>query len=615
MIVTCSGLPHVLEKLSSFESLSLDTETTGLAPYRGDRLFSIIISNGDEDYYFNFQAYGGFDSEYVLPYSHIRERLQEQLFSDTKRTWYLHNAKFDMAFLANEEAFLQGRVHDTMVMARLIYNDHPSYSLDACVKRELGEEKDNAVEEHIKKEKLWEWVTHPGKKKREKKKFYDQVPPGIIVPYGEKDARLTYRLGKTQSAQIDKESKRLYEEECRLTKCVFAMERRGIKVGEVYCRDALNDEKNSYLDASQRFESICGMPFIDSNKVLAEAFTKVGEPYPTTDKGNPSFTDKVLSHMKSPLARTVQDYRYHYKMAHTYYQNFLEMSDGTSRLHANFRQSQTSTGRFAMAEPNLQNVPKELPEGKKWSVRHAFIPSPDYYLVEIDYDAMEFKLMLDYTHQDDLIAKIKDGLDPHQATADLAGITRKQAKTLNFGLLYGMGVGKLAIALGIDEREAYEFKAQYFGRLPYVKEFIYTAMATAKVRGWVRNWAGRKYHFPDTNFAYKAPNSIIQGGCADIVRLAMNRLYTYLNDKRSRMLLQVHDSILLEVHKDELDIPAAARTIMEEAFPYKKLPQTCTIEWSAKNWAELLDFSSFPTDSIDHGEKGGDQFQRQSCSA
>jgi DNA polymerase-1 len=240
-----------------------------------------------------------------------------------------------------------------------------------------------------------------------------------------------------------------------------------------------------------------------------------------------------------------------------------------------------------MADPNLQNVPKELPEGG-FDLRRCFVPSPGFVFLEFDYEAMEFRLMLDYAGETGLIDAIKRGLDPHQATADLTDLTRKSAKTLNFGLLYGMGVTKLAAKLEISEDDARKFRAQYFENLPRVQAFINQATQTAKVRGNVFNWMGRTYQFPDPNFAYKAANALIQGGCADIVRKAMVEVARQIPNFGARLLLQVHDSLLLEVPKDTapLIVPLVKR-VMEEAYVPRSLPMSVKVEIGEESWGSL----------------------------
>lgn len=197
--------------------------------------------------------------------------------------------------------------------------------------------------------------------------------------------------------------------------------------------------------------------------------------------------------------------------------------------------------------------------------------------------------MLEYANQTDLIEKIKAGHDPHDATAELTGLTRKPAKTLNFGLLYGMGIAKLAAAIGVTYDEAKEFKWTYFGALQKVKNFIKNTSDTQAQRGYIWNWAGRRYYLDDPKWSYKAANSLIQGGCADIVKLAMVRLEEFLQAYHSRMVLQVHDEVLFEIDIAELHIIPELCIIMEQAYAAKNMPMSCAISYSPSNFHDMIE--------------------------
>lgn len=606
MIVSKSSFEAALAELKAVPILAVDTETTGLHPWGGDSLFSIIIGNDQKQLYFNFQEYPDFDPEFVLDRALI-PRLKEALLG---KPLFMHNAKFDLAMLFNAGCELDpAMVHDTQVMARLVFNEHMKYSLDACAKRDLGVNKDDAVEKYIRKHKLWKWKDA---KKKKKDKYYWKVPPKIIVPYGCRDVELTYRLGVFQrdslAAQDPVRGPALAALEAGVTRVLFDMERGGVRVDQNMAASCLEVEKQILGEAAQKYTEISGVPFKDANRTHEAAFKKLGAEIRLTEKGNPSFTDDVLELLDHPLATALQNYRSSYKMAETYYANFLALSRTDSRLHPDIRQSGARTGRFSMSDPNLQNIPKKDDDDELGAnrpiVRHCFVPDPDHFLVEIDYDAMEFRLMLDYAEERGLIEQIKGGLDPHQATANMTGLSRKAAKTLNFGLLYGMGKDKLAKKLGVSVAEAQAFKYQYFAKLPLVHGFIKQTQFAAATRGWLRNWMGRRFYFPNPEFAYKGANSVIQGGCSDIVRVAMVGAHKYLADKRSKILIQIHDSLLLSVHRDEMAyVPEAVRTIMASAYPYKFMPMTCSIEWSDKSWGHMLDWDKFPGNAGGHAAR------------
>lgn len=605
MLVTKRNLSSVLESLRSESFYGLDTETNGLRIHQGDSLFSLIISTEREDFYFNFKEYDKLDRQWVLPRAETFQSLKP-IFEDPEKTWAIHNAKFDLAALSQEGIEVAGTIWDTEVNGRLLYNRHLVYNLGALLK-EVGREKDDTVETYVKDHKLYTWLKSPGKAKKAKKPHYDQVPFAIISKYGESDGANVRALAVHQekalaekAATIPKDLPGLIENEKKIVKACFRMEKIGIKIDESFCQVGYEREKALADEAAQEFEAVSGCPLVDSGKALSRAFDAVGEKYPRTAKGNPSFKQDVLEGFTTPLAKLVLRYREASKRAGTYYANFLYFADEYSRVHPNMRQAGTDTGRFSYSDPNLQNCPKDEPGDFK--VRSSFIPtSADWCFVMIDYDQMEYRLMLDYAAETGVIRQVLGGMDVHEATAKLMGVSRQEAKTLNFMLLYGGGVAKLAAALGISIERANQLKRRYFKALEKVQRFTRRVIDTAERRGYVYNWAGRICHFPylmnprtgrKDRFAYKAPNHLIQGGCADVVRFAMTDIDQFLQGYRSRMLLQVHDELLFEVHKSELDIVPELKRIMEGAYPHKHLPLTCGVDHSWQNWGAKV--AGFP---------------------
>lgn len=619
MIVSRENLEGVVEKLTT-GTYALDTETSGLRAHHGDRLFSLILSTSGpaldaQTYYFNFQAYAELAEGWVLPRKQTLAMLG-RVFANSSNTYFLQNAKFDLAMLAREGVELAGRIYDTEVMGRLLYNRHMKYSLDSLVK-EIGMEKSGEVEEYIAKHKLFTWVESPGKEKKSKWPHYDKVPFAIMSRYGEQDGSITLALGHHQRRELTKwaeiipgrKLESLIQTEADLVKTCFAMEETGIRIDKGYCETAYAYETAQMHTHAKEFKELSGVPLLDSRLVLAKAFTAAGEKYPLTEKGNPSFTDEVLEGFTTPLAQVLRNYRTAVKRGNTYFANFLYYADAGDRIHPNMRQAGTDTGRMSYSNPNLQNVPKE-DEGE-FPIRRSFVPdSPDHLLVAIDYNQMEYRMLLEYAKEAGVIRKILDeGMDVHQATADTMGVDRKAAKTLNFLLLYGGGAQKLADEIGTTLGQAQELKEKYFDRLPGVRKFSQGVARRANTRGYIFNWAGRVCHFPLMmnprtgkldRFAYRGPNHLIQGGCADVVKIAMNQCHEYLRDKRTKMLLQVHDEILFSVPRSEMEIVPALRKIMESAYPARHLPLTCSVAYSPRSWADTV---SLPNDINELPEK------------
>lgn len=593
MIVRPQDFSVVSELLKREKVLVVDTETTGLAVWRHDKLFALIVGTlTGEVYYFN---YNELEPACLLT--------QKPTFFTEDQTVVFHNAKFDLAALYQSGVHVPGKIYDTEVNARVLYNEYMSYSLDACLER-IGEKKSSVVEDYITTHHLWEWESLPGKKMRTKRKHFQKVPIDIMLPYAEQDVSGTTKLYLSQQKELtEKKLHHVSELESKFTRVLFDIEKTGVKISPEYCEKAFAHEHSVYAREAEEFTKLTEVRFSDSRAVLAKVFKDFSGQIPKTEKGNDSFTDEVITLIPHPAARCVQNYREAYKKAHTYYQNFIHLADEEDIVHCTFRQANTRTARLSAADPNFQNVPKRESKDSVYRIRQALVPREGFLFVDVDYKAMEFKLMLDYAAELSLIREIKAGLDPHQATADLVGIERDPAKTLNFGLLYGMGVDKLSLQLGVSVEDARRFKKKYFNALPSVESFIKRATYAAETRGWVKNWYGRGYYFPDPKFAYKSANTIIQGGCADVVRVAMILVADYLKDKKSRMILQVHDSILFEVHMDEDYVIPVVMELMGSAYPGKYINLDCDMKYSFKSWGELEDGGS-------NGEKARDAIQR-----
>lgn len=603
ILVTNNNLSEVTTHLYEQTYLGLDTETYGIK--YNDKMFALQIASTEAAYYFNFHEYG---DQYTWERSELLESLRP-LFIKNDNTWFIHNAKFDLHKLANDGVSLGGRVHCTQAVERLLYNQYTRYSLDTCLRRR-GREKDDKVAEYVKKNKLYTTYEVEGKKRKVKEVHYDEVPFDLMFDYGCSDVEQVLFLGLDQlkdinDGHVDHE---LYLNECELTRTCLVMERQGVKVDKQYIQQAKEYESGCLEDAISEASELAQEEFRNGPKWLRAAFDRCGQEYRINSKtGNPIFDKHALAGMQSPIAGIVKEIRTREKYIGTYYSNFLYLGGDDGIIHANIRQSGTDTGRFSYSDPNLQNVPKEEDfEKGQIQVRKCFVPREDYCFVMIDFDQQEFRLMLDYAGEHELIRQItEDGVDVHQATADMVGIDRKPAKTLNFGLLYGMGPEKLGNALKISTSEAKELRELYFSRLPRVQSFIKNVQRTAKGRGFIKTWAGRKLWFdkkvydPETlkllDLSYKAPNHLIQGGCGDIARFAMNELQKYLAPTDSRMLIQVHDEIVFEIHKDELWLVEGLQKIMENIYkPQNGMNLTCGVEHSWVSWGKQDVINGYP---------------------
>lgn len=612
-IVGRSNFDEVLGLLQLHATLALDTETYGLRPYHGDKLFSIILAtDAERAFYFNFQPYPNLDPDLLLTPAHL-QRLNV-LFKDPTRLWYIQRAKYDMAIMWQDQLELAGTLHCTEAIGRVWENWHFTYNLDDQLRRidpALG--KDDKVKEWILANKAYTEFQKPGRKEVKKALHYDRAPWELIVPYALWDARACFITATHQIETIKRQSSveetpegnpvpmRVMENERRLTRTVFNMERTGILVDLDYCKRAAEFENARIKEAHGEFKRLSGKDYAASPVLFAEVFADDKERWEYTEKKNPSFESEVLQTFKSPLAGLVLQAR-DAKAKSDFYTGFIYHADARGRVHPNFNQGGANHGRFSSSDPNFQNLKADEEEDlvQEFIVRRAVIPTPGYFLCSIDYKTMEYVQMLEYAcamwgRVTPLAAEVNAGKDVHQATADLAskyrpGTKRRETKTSNFLELYGGGTGKLASQLDIPIDDAWAIKRAIQQGAPEIKVLQKKMMRAAETRGYVRNWLGRRCYFHDARFAYKAPNHLIAGGCADIIKIAMNLIDDYLAPYKSRMILNIHDELVFEIWYGEEFLIAELKQIMESVFPSKWVPLTCSVSTSTRSLADLEDW-------------------------
>ncbi len=607
MLVDYYSLDVVLKHLAATPVLALDTETTGLRAYHGDKLFCIVIATDTKEYYFNFHP----EHPQCLGKMHFAA-MQGALFSDAAKTWVLQNAKFDLAILAASSGEIAGAIHDTMAVARVTRNDRLALGLDSLAS-DIGRAKIDQVKEHIKKEKLWEWQKVPGKDKREKIMFFGKVPFEIMLPYAEMDVRLTYDIYLHQLKELQElydEHRALewpnpicvYNNEMELTPALFRMEREGVMIDRKFCEAAAAYETGRMRGLEERFFNETGLRFKNSGKVFEKVFEGenfiYGKPTKKTFQINPVFDSDVLRTFKNPMALLVCEWR-DAKSKADYYNGFLWNADKNSIIHCNFRQAGTVTGRMASAEPNLQNLSRpdegDVRDHAAFTIRRAIIPrAPGRFFAMLDFEQMEYKLLLDIIGVKDLIEKVAGGYDVHQATADLTGLSRSSAKTVNFGLIYGQGVTLLAKNLGVSKSSAEDIKSRVLSAIPELDAFISQVQHKAEKRGFVFNWMGRRCYFKDPRFSYKAVNHLIQGGCADINKLALVKVDNFLRGFDMKIVLNVHDEIVLEGTMKEAHLLPEVKIIMESVYtPKNGLGMSVGVDHSFKSLADKIE--GFPS--------------------
>lgn len=551
MIITDLNKHIMLEHLVKAKKFSLDTETTGLD--WTDRAFAVTVSTKEKDFYF----------EDIRLIKHLFHLPMEVI---------MINAKYDMRMI--ELPFYSPWViRDIGILGRILSNDEISikaYSLNNLSKKYLGKEKDDRVEAYIKAYQCTEDRYTKYTKERYTNKRFDMVERTLLQEYAMKDSRLTFDLYSTMLERADEDDRRVFDNECALLHVTYKMEMEGIKLNEEYAELALEAESQHLQKTKEKFQVFTGVEYENKKSVLIPLFEKGGETISHTAKGNPRLTDDDLESFTFPAARLVQKIRYHEKRISTYYTSYLDLVDDKGFIHPEIVQHGTATGRFSYKNPNLQNCVKDEPEENKYTVRGCFVPSQkDNIFLSLDYSQQEYRVLMDYAAEKRIIKDIMEGKDVHQAVADMVKVTRKKAKLINFLTLYGGGVAKLATALEIPINDAKIIKENYFLAMPGVDKLISDVIAASRRRGYVKNWFGRKLR-AQYDFAYTAPNHLIQGGCGDVLKIAMCKIHERLKNTGIIMRLQVHDQLVFEgAHEELSNTYADLCMIMQDAYPPK----------------------------------------------
>ena len=558
MLVTPQNISDVIHKLNVVTTIALDTESSGLE--ETDKAFAVIVATETEEFYFDFRSVSNFVS-YLHP-----------ILQQDNLTVIMQNAKFDIRMLASIGLTIGGKIIDIKSVARVVRNDHfeGGYSLAAQAKRELGRSKgDDIIKETIKKKGLFDtrrdyFGTHYDVPQ------YDKVPMDLMHTYACLDARLTYDLYKKYLPSLDQGSARVARLEAQLIPVCYKMERLGLRLDVGHTIKAMHHESSIVEINKDKYAKLTGTKFVNSAKSISKHLDYT---LPLTEDGNPSLTDSVLESiitLGSPkdkeIADTVRLIRLYDKRVSTYYRSYLNLMDKNNIIHPTMHIAGTRTGRFSYSDPNLQNQPKE--EDTEYHIRQCFIPRPGRKFVSIDYQAQEYRMMADYAGETELIKQVMSGKDLHQSTADMMGVTRKQAKTIAFLILYGGGDAKLADALGVDIYKAKSMRNKFFSVLPKVQLFVDNVIATGRSRGYVVNWLGRRL-YADKEFCYALPNHLIQGGCADVMKKAMVEIDKFIQDKDISMVISVHDEIVFEVGEDCMKYIPDIQNIMENVYPSK----------------------------------------------
>ncbi len=603
-------IPDELKDLREAKEIAIDLETndpqlkelgSGNVTGRGHIAGVAVAVEGWSGYYpIHHEQGGNMDRKLVLKW------LQD-LFNQQNTTFIFHNAMYDVCWLRSAGLTIKGPIVDTMIAASLIDENRLSYRLDILSKHYVGIGKDEKI--------LLEAAKEYG---LDAKSEMWRLPPMFVGQYAERDAESTLKLWQRLKVELyNQELMDIFNLETRLFPCLVDMRFKGVRVD---LEKAQNIKQNLIKREELLIKKIKDLTGVDveimAARSIAKAFDKLKLPYDRTAKSNePSFTKNFLQNHPHELPKAIAEAR-ELNKAHTTFIDSITKHEHKGRIHADINQIRsdaggTVTGRFSMSNPNLQQIPARHPELGPM-IRSIFIPEEKCKWGSFDYSQQEPRILVHYaklqnlTGVDEIVDAYNQGYaDFHQVVADMAGIERKQAKTINLGLMYGMGKNKLMAELGLMKESAEKLIRQYHVKAPFVKQLMDNVSRKANDRGKIRTLLGRACHFDlwqpvqfgvfkplpleqarkeydeplKRAFTYKALNKLIQGSAADMTKKSMVSLY----ENGILPHIQIHDEVDISVES-----PQKAEEIikiMEEAVELQ-VPNKVDYE-SGSNWGDI----------------------------
>ena len=560
-ITTETQFAALLKQLAQADTIGIDTETTSLNPMEAQLVgISIAFAAGEAVYIPVGHSITAAPEQ--LDLHDVLNRLQPHLENPQLKK-IGQNLKYDQHIFANYHIALNGIAGDAM-LASYILESHLGHGLDELAQRWLGLDT-------IRYESLCG--------KGAKQISFADVALEQASEYAAQDADFALRIEAHLVAQMDNKQLEMYHHmELPIAQILFDMEREGVLIDKTELANQSHELGNQLLQLEQQAYHIAGQPFnLNSPKQLQEIlFDKMGIPtkgLKKTASGSISTNEAVLEALAPdyPLPKIILQNRSLAKLKSTYTDKLPEMiHPSTGRIHTTYAQAVAITGRLASNNPNLQNIPIRTAEGRR--VRRAFIAPQGSVILSADYSQIELRIMAHLSGDQTLLDAFKNGEDVHRRTAaEVFGVApehitpdqRRYAKTINFGLIYGMGEYGLAKALNIDNLSAKNFISRYFARYPSVADYMQRTKEQAAQQGYVETLFGRRLYLPDihnknhiirTGAERAAINAPMQGTASDLIKRAMIAVATYLHDHalQSKLIMQVHDELVLEVRETEL---------------------------------------------------------------
>jgi DNA polymerase-1 len=592
-VLTRAQLEHWLGRIGAAGLTSVDTETTSLDPLAARLVgLSLSVEPFEACYIPLAHRYAGAPDQ--LPFQETLDALKPWLESPHHRKVGQH-LKYDMHVFANHGVRLAGIAHDTLLQSYVL-EAHRSHDMDSLAER------------HLQRRTLT-YAEVCGKGAGQLR--FDEVALDRATEYAAEDAEVTFELHRALWPRIEVEPalRHIYEDiELPTAQVLYEMERCGVLIDRERLGAQSRELGARIAELETRAQEAAGQPFnLGSPKQIGEIlFGKLGLPVvKKTASGAPSTDEEVLEKLAEdfPLPKMLLEHRGLSKLKSTYCDKLPAMADEQGRVHTHYGQAIAVTGRLSSSDPNLQNIPIRTAEGRR--IREAFVAPPGHRIVSADYSQIELRIMAHISGDSGLLDAFGKGEDIHRATAsevfgvplgEVGSEQRRYAKVINFGLIYGMSAFGLASNLGIERDAAKTYMERYFMRYPGVAKYMEATRALARRQGYVETVFGRRLWLPEINSPNgprrgaaerAAINAPMQGTAADLIKLAMIAVSKWIKDGRlgARLIMQVHDELVLEVPDDEVD---AVRTRVPElmsSVAALKVPLLAEVGVGA-NWDE-----------------------------
>lgn len=564
VILTEAELSEWLQKLRTTGMFAFDTETTSVDAQQAELVgLSLSIQPNEAAYIPVAHSYMGVPQQ--LDRTAVLEQMRE-LLEDESLIKICQNGKYDINVLARYGIDLRGVKHDSMLASYVLNSTGTRHDMDSLAALYLQ-----------RKTTPFEDIAGKGAKQL----TFDQIELPVATHYAAEDADVTLQLHQAlqEKLQAIEPLEQVYREiEMPLVPVLARIERQGALVDANLLGQQSLELGDKLVELERKAYEIAGQPFnLASPKQLGEIlYEKLGLPVlGKTAKGQPSTAESVLSKLAEEghdLPVLLMEYRSLSKLKSTYTDRLPEqINPRTGRIHTSYHQAVTATGRLSSSDPNLQNIPVRTAEGRR--IRQAFIASQDYVLLAADYSQIELRIMAHLAQDSGLLEAFRHDRDVHRATAsEVFGVAldevtqdqRRNAKAINFGLIYGMSAHGLAQQIGTGRVEAQSYIDRYFERYPGVLAYMEKTRQQAAELGYVETLFGRRLYLPDIKAKNPmirraaertAINAPMQGTAADIIKRAMIAVDAWLQSSKLRaaMIMQVHDELVFEVYKDDVD--------------------------------------------------------------